>query len=92
MKLISGAFVCCHQDGSWNGVSSDQFGEQTAIQIGKGGLKGLTLFQEMVAEWIDSFPVIPYLSDPMAHINPDPPVKEGNAQAGASTTSSGPRH
>ena len=31
--------VCRHQDGYWNAVSSDQFGEQTAIRIGKGGLK-----------------------------------------------------
>ena len=42
-ELMAGAFVCRHQEGSWNGVSSDQFGEQTAIRIGKGGLKGMTL-------------------------------------------------
>ena len=47
----------------------------------------------MVAEWIDSFfPVIAYLSDTMAHIYPDPPVKESNARAGVSTTTSGRRH
>lgn len=60
-ELMSGAFVCHHQEGSWNGVSSDQFGEQTAIRIGKGGLKGMTLSPEMVAEWINSFPVTAYL-------------------------------
>ena len=91
-ELVSGAFVSRHQEGSWNGVSSDQFGEQTAIRIGKGGLKGITLSQEMVAEWIDSFPVTAYLSDTMAHIYPDPSIKESKDQAGASTTSSGPRH
>jgi len=69
-----------------------QFGEQTAIRIGKVGLKGITLSQEMVAEWIDSFPVTAYLSDTMAHIYPDPPIKESKDQAGASTTNSGPRH
>ena len=31
--------VCRHHDGYWNAVSSDQFGEQTAIRIGKGRLK-----------------------------------------------------
>ena len=31
--------VCSHQDGCWNTVSSDQFGEQTAICIGKWGIK-----------------------------------------------------
>ena len=41
--LLSGAFVCRHKAGSWNAVSVDQFGEQTAIKIGKGGLKGITL-------------------------------------------------
>ena len=46
----------------------------------------------MVAEWIDSFPVVAYLLDTMAHIYPNPPVKESNARAGASTTSSGPCH
>ena len=41
--LLSGAFVCRHMACSWNAVSADQFGEQTAIKIGKGGLKGITL-------------------------------------------------
>ena len=41
--LLSGAFVCRHKAGSWNAVSADQFGEQTAITIGKGGLKGFIL-------------------------------------------------
>ncbi len=88
---MSGAFVCRHQEGSWNGVSCDQFGEQTAIRIGKGGLKGMTLSPEMVAEWIDSFPVTAYLSDTMEHIYPDAPVKTKD-EAGSSDLISGPRH
>ena len=55
--LLSGAFVCRHKAGSWNAVSADQFGEQAAIKIGKGGLKGITLSPEQVAEWIESFPI-----------------------------------
>ena len=37
--LVSGAFVCRHHEGYWNAVSGDQFGEQTAIRMGKGALK-----------------------------------------------------
>ena len=35
---------------------------QTAIKIGKGGLKGITLSPEQLAEWIDSFPISAYVS------------------------------
>ena len=42
-------------------MSADQFVEQTAIKIGKGGLKGITLSPEQVAEWIDSFHISAYL-------------------------------
>ena len=38
-------------------MSADQFGEQTAIRIGKGGLKGITLSADLVGEWIDAFPI-----------------------------------
>ena len=65
--ILSGAFVCRHKAGNWNAVSADQFGEQTAIKIGKGGLKGITLSQEQVAEWIDSFPISAYVSDALDH-------------------------
>ena len=65
--LLSGAFVCRHKAGSCNAVSADQFGEQTAITIGKGGLKGITLSPEQVAEWIDSFPISAYVSDALDH-------------------------
>ena len=42
--------VCQHSAGYWNTVSADQFGEQTAIRIGKGGLKGITLSADVVSE------------------------------------------
>ncbi len=69
-ELTSGTFVCRHRAGVWNSVSSDQFGEQTAVRIGKGGLKGVTLSQEQVKEWIDSFPIMAYMSDMFDHIFP----------------------
>ena len=48
--------VCRHKDGSWNGVSSDQFGEQTYIRCGKG--KGdLIGNQEQVTGWLFAYPV-----------------------------------
>lgn len=54
--LLAGAHVCRHNDGCWNSVSGDQFGEQTAIKTGKGGLKGMALSPELITEWIDSLP------------------------------------
>ena len=42
--------VCQHHAGYWNALSADQFGEQTAIRIGKGALKGVTLSPELVSE------------------------------------------
>ena len=57
MDLVSGAFVCRHHEGYWNAHSDDQFGEQTAIRMGKGALKGITLSPELVCEWIDAFPI-----------------------------------
>ena len=66
--LLAGAHVCRHSEGYWNSVSGDQFGEQTAIRTGKGGLKGMTLSPQLVTEWIDSFPISVYLSDTMDHL------------------------
>ena len=57
--------MCRHKEGSWNAVSSDQFREQTAIKMGKDGLKGMTLSSELVTEWINAFPISAYLSDVM---------------------------
>ena len=67
-EVASGAFVCRHSQGHWNGVSSDQFGEQTAIHIGKGSLKGMTLKPELVSEWIDSFPITIHIADRLEYI------------------------
>ena len=55
-------FAYRHKAGTWNSVSADQLGEQMAIRIGKGGLKGIT-----VAEWIESFPISAYFSDTLDH-------------------------
>ena len=66
--IVASALVCRHHDGQWNAVSSDQFGEQTAIKIGKGALKGMTLSPELVSDWIDSFPIRVHVSDNIEHI------------------------
>ena len=63
--------VCRHHNCYWNAVSADQFGEQTAIRIVKGNLKGMTQSPELVSEWIDSFPVTAHVSDHMDHIYDD---------------------
>ena len=40
-------------------MTADQFGEQTYIKKGKrpGGLKGLTMAEDQVAIWVESYPV-----------------------------------
>ena len=48
-------------------LSADQFGEQTAIKIGKADLKCITLSSTQVAKWIDSFPISAYISDTLDH-------------------------
>ena len=52
-SFLNGQHVCRHQEGVWNGIFSDQFGEKTYIRYGKakGGLVGKTLSQEQVATW-----------------------------------------
>ena len=65
--LLSGAFVCRHKASSWNAVYADQFGEQTAIKLGKEGLKGITLSSIQLAECIGSFPISAYVSDTLDH-------------------------
>ena len=54
--------VCRHHAGYWNAVSADQFGEQTAIKMGRGALRGMTLSPELVSEWIDAFPITVHVS------------------------------
>lgn len=63
--------VCRHKEGFWNAVSADQFGEQTAIRIGKGALKGMTLSADLVSEWINAFPISCAVSDQFDSIYPD---------------------
>ena len=70
--------VCRHHPGHWNAVSTDQFGEQTSIKIGKGGLKGMTLSAELVSEWIDAFPISAHVSDRLDGVySNDKPSKSG---------------
>jgi len=54
--------VCRHHAGYWNAVSADQFGEQMAIKMGKGSLRGMTLSPQLVSEWIDAFPITVHVS------------------------------
>ena len=59
MDLLVGAHLCRHRPGIWNSLSADQFGEQTYIKKGKmpGGLTGLTMSEDQVAIWVESFPL-----------------------------------
>ena len=59
MDPLAGAHLCRHRPGIWNYVSVDQFGEQTYITKGKmpGGLKGLTMSEDQVAIWMESYPI-----------------------------------
>ena len=66
--LLAGAHVCRHSESCWNSVSDNQFGEQTAIKAGKGGLTGITLSPELVTERIYSFQISVYVSDAMGHM------------------------
>ena len=63
--------VCRHHPGYWNAVSSDQFGEQTAIRIGKRTLKDMTLSADLVFEWINAFPITVHLSDRLDNVYSD---------------------
>jgi hypothetical protein len=49
-------------------LSSDQFGEQTTIKIGKSSLKGMTLIPELVSEWIDVYPITVHVADRVDYI------------------------
>ena len=68
--FLSGEHVCRHQEGTWNSVFTDQFGEQTYIRYGKakGGLIGLTLSQEQVSTWVLSQHICNFLSLKMDEI------------------------
>ena len=49
--------VFWHNDEYWNTVSADQFGEKTAVKIGKVAFKSRILSAELVYEWINAFPI-----------------------------------
>ena len=57
MDLLVGAHLCRHRPGIWNSLSADQFGEQTYTKKMPGGLKGLTMSEDQVAIWVESYPV-----------------------------------
>ena len=50
--------------GIWNSLSADQFGGQTYIKKSKmpGGLKGLTMSEDQVAIWAESYPVCAHVT------------------------------
>ncbi len=60
--------VCQHLEWYWNAVSADQFGEQTAIKICKGVLKGMSLSADLVSEWINAFSITLHMSDRVDYI------------------------
>ena len=64
MDLLVGAHLCRHRPGIWNSLSADQIGEHTYIKKGKmpGGLKGLTLSEDQVAIWVESYPVCAHVT------------------------------
>ena len=64
IDLLAGAHLCRQRPGTWNAVSADQFGEQTYIKKGKmpGGLKGLTMSEDQVAIWVESYPICAYVT------------------------------
>ena len=61
---MNGGHVCQHSN-SILSVSTDQFGEQTYIRRGKcpGGLKSISTSKEQVAQWVECYPVLAFLSD-----------------------------
>ena len=67
--------VCWHHNGYWDAVSADQFGEQTAIKIGTGALKGMTLSPELISKWINAFPITVHVTNRMDSIYSDIPDK-----------------
>ena len=59
MDLLVGTHLCRHRPDICNSLSADQFGEQTYTKKGKmpGVLKGLTMSEDQVAIWAESYPV-----------------------------------
>jgi len=60
--------VCRDHDEYWYAVYADLFGWQTAMKIGKGSDKGMTLSAEFVSGWIDHFSIAVHVSDRVDYI------------------------
>ena len=62
--MIAGAHLCRHRPGIWNYLSVDQFGEQTYTKKGKmpGDLKGLTMSEDQLAIWVESYPICSHVT------------------------------
>ena len=79
-----GQHVCRRNDGSWNSVFSDQFGEQTYIRHGKakGGLIGMTLSPEQVTRWVLSYHICNSISIALDIMFQDSENEEYEAKTG----------
>jgi len=64
MDLLADAHVCRHRPGTWNSMSAHQFGEQTYTKKGKvsGWLKGLTMSEDQVAIWVESYHICAHVT------------------------------
>ena len=64
MDLLVGTHLCRHRPSMWNSLSAGQFGEQTYIKKNKmpGDLKGLTMSEDQVAIWAESYPVCAHVA------------------------------
>ena len=64
MDLLVDTHLCRHRPGIWNSLSADQFGEQTYIKKSKmpGGLKDLTMSEDQVAIWAESYPICAHVT------------------------------
>ena len=78
MDPLAGAHLCRHRPGIRNYVSVDQFGEQTYITKGKmpGGLKGLTMSEDQVAIWVESYPICAHVTLAIESMYSDDETKE----------------
>ena len=64
MDLLVDTHLCRHRPGIYHSLSADQFGEQTYIKKNKmpGGLKGLTMSEDQLAIWVESYPVCDHVT------------------------------
>ena len=59
--FLRGEHVCRQNNGVWNAVFLDQFGDQTYMEKVKGGLVGKSLSSEQVAGWVLSHHLCKFL-------------------------------